>query len=61
MNHAKLVKLSPHFICQSKSRSGKRKNVHLNFRGTSLVAYGYTWNEAFRRAAITLVSARLSY
>lgn len=61
MTHAKLVKQSPHFISQSKSRSGKRKNVHLNFRGSSITTYGHTWNEAFRRAAITLVTHRLSH
>lgn len=65
MNHAKLVKLSPHFLRQSKSQSGKRKNVHLSFRGmwteTIVVAYGHTWNEAFRRAAIALVTNRLSH
>lgn len=59
MTHAKLVMSSAAY--RNKSKCGRRRYVHLTVKGSALTVYGHTWNEAFRRAAITLVTARLSH
>lgn len=58
MNHAKNVMSSAAY--RSKSKSGRKRYVHLTIGGYPQTVYGHTWNEAFRRAAITLVTNHLS-
>lgn len=68
MNHAKLVMNHPSF--RSKSTNGRRYYVHLDIpvaksdfpfwdHSVPMTFRGHTWNEAFRQAALHLVTNRI--
>jgi hypothetical protein len=57
MNNTRTVMEHPSF--RSKRQVGRKRHVRLDLGNTRYVFIGHTWTEAFRKAAVALVTERL--